>query len=87
MDSYDPAFTDPLPADTRDLALRLGFNRALSSYEQHRVGYWAGDLRGMIDENQLFTESDGNPIPEPGTLVLTAVGLAGLYGARRRRAR
>ncbi|NNF07913.1 MAG: PEP-CTERM sorting domain-containing protein [Candidatus Eisenbacteria bacterium] len=86
MDTYDPNLTDPL-GNSFALSMRLGFTRALTNNEQYQLGYWAGDLRGMIDPNEQFLESDGQPIPEPGTLILALTGAAGLLGARRRRKR
>jgi hypothetical protein len=64
MDSFDPDLTYPFPEETYAISLRLGFNRRLSCEEQGKIGYWVGDLRGMIDPNHLFTESDGMPMVE-----------------------
>jgi hypothetical protein len=85
MDAYDPNDADPLADNSFEIKASLGFNQFLDG-EEYRLGYWAGDLRGMIDPNFEFNESDGQPVPEPGTLLLTLMGGAGLLRFRRKRA-
>lgn len=76
MLGYDPNLTDALPEDTFALSIRFSTNRALARSEMYRVGYWAGDLRGIHTPGMPFTESDGVPdIPEPATWLLTSAGL------------
>ena len=83
MDAYDPDKSDPFAPNTMVIKAQFGFNKSLGD-EMYQMGYWAGDLRGMIDDNFEFTESDGQPIPEPTTLLLTLLGGAGLYRFRRK---
>jgi hypothetical protein len=48
-------------------------------------GDWEAGAVATISNIDLASSSDGAaPVPEPGTLVLTATGLAGFWGARRR---
>ena len=40
---------------------------------------------GFVDSVGLITQFDGTPIPEPATILISGLGLAGLIVARRRR--
>lgn len=63
------------------MATATGTNTLLQFSFQHDAGLWNID-----DVSVTLVPQTGTPIPEPGTLALFGLGLAGLGLARRRKA-